>query len=80
VHPKARRRGVARALMEELENLARRERRTLITLDTRTGDAAEPLYRSMGYLLAGVIPRYACDPEGRSLESTSILYKDLSSV
>ena len=31
----------ARALMEAVENVARRERRTLITLDTRTGDSAE---------------------------------------
>ncbi len=77
VHPDARRRGVARALMEELEKVARGEGRTLITLDTRTGDAAEPLYRSMGYQLAGIVPRYACDPEERQLESTSILYKDL---
>lgn len=79
VHPKGRRRGLARELMEELEKVARGEGRTLITLDTRTGDAAEPLYRSMGYQLAGIIPRYACDPAGRQLEPTSILYKDLSS-
>ena len=77
VHPKARRQGLARALMEELENVARREGRALLTLDTRTGDAAEPLYRSMGYTLVGVIPQYACDPESRNLEPTSILYKEL---
>ena len=78
VHPKLRRRGLARALMEEIERVARREGRTLITLDTRTGDFAEPLYRSMGYVLAGIIPRYACDPEGRNLEPTSILFKELA--
>lgn len=77
VHPKARRRGVARALMEAIENVARREGRTLITLDTRTGDMAEPLYRSMGYVLVGIIPRYAIDPHGQALEPTSILYKEL---
>jgi len=77
VHPDARRRGIARALMEEIENVARRAGRTLITLDTRTGDSAEPLYRSMGYVLVGVIPRYARDPESRTLEATSILYKEL---
>lgn len=77
VHPKARRRGIARALMQAVENTARKDGRTLITLDTRTGDLAEPLYLSMGYIKAGIIPRYAIDPEGQKLESTTILYKEL---
>ena len=77
VHPQARRRGVARALMQAVENTARKEGRTLITLDTRTGDMAEPLYLSLGYVLAGIIPRYSIDPEGRKLEATTILYKEL---
>jgi len=77
VHPQARRRGVARALMQAVENTARKEGRTLITLDTRTGDLAEPLYLSMGYIKAGIIPQYAVDPEGKKLEATSILYKQL---
>jgi ribosomal protein S18 acetylase RimI-like enzyme len=77
VHPKARRRGVARALMQAAESVARKEGRTLITLDTRTGDLAEPLYLSMGYIKAGIIPQYAVDPEGKKLEATSILYKQL---
>ncbi len=77
VHPKARRRGVARALMQAVETVARKEGRTLITLDTRTGDMAETLYLSMGYIKAGIIPGYAVDPEGKKLEATSILYKEL---
>ena len=77
VHPSARRRGIARALMIEVENVARAERRTLITLDTRTGDHAEPLYLSMGYIEAGVIPGYARGPHSPELESTTILYKHL---
>lgn len=77
VHPHARRRGIARALMTQIEEIARAEGRTLLTLDTRTGDAAEPLYLSMGYVLAGVIPRYARAPEREELEGTSILYKEL---
>jgi len=77
VHPKARRRGVARALMLELESAARREGKTLITLDTRTGDFAEPLYRSMGYTLAGIIPRYSRNAHGAELEATSIFYKEM---
>ncbi len=77
VHPKSRRLGIGRALMRELEDVARREGRTLLTLDTRTGDKAEPLYRSMGYVLAGVIPQYARGPASADLEPTSLMYKVL---
>src|SRR5438552_3939502 len=59
VHPSARRRGIARAFMAALEAIARDEGRTLLTLDTVTGSAAELLYRSLGYVVVGVIPRYA---------------------
>ena len=51
---------------------------TLLTLDTRTADAAEPLYLSMGYVLAGVIPGYARGPGSPELEDASILYKRVS--
>ncbi|MDJ0930204.1 MAG: GNAT family N-acetyltransferase [Breoghania sp.] len=47
VHPDFRRRGIARVLMEQAEDRAHEAGRTLLTLDTRTGDAAEPLYTSM---------------------------------
>jgi GNAT superfamily N-acetyltransferase len=76
VHPKARRRGIGRALMMAIEQVAKSEGRTLLTPDTRRGDAAEPLYLSMGYVLAGVIPRYARGPLKPDLEDTSILYKE----
>jgi ribosomal protein S18 acetylase RimI-like enzyme len=79
VHPKARRQGVGRKLMLALEEVARAEGRTLLTLDTRTGDAAEPLYRSIGFVQAGAIPRYARGPLGAELESTTIMYKELGS-
>jgi len=78
VHPDSRRRGIARALMQEIEVAAREARRTLLTLDTRTGDNAEPLYVSLGYIRAGVIPRYACDPKTGVLEGTTFLYKEIS--
>lgn len=78
VHPDARRQGVARLLMEELERLATRLGRSLLTLDTRTGDKAEPLYVSLGYQTVGVIPGYCLDPfEGR-LDATTIMYKTLT--
>lgn len=78
VHPDARRNGIARALMVVLEDVARTENRTLLTLDTRTGDHAEPLYLSLGYLRAGVIPNYARALHSPTLEATTILYKQLT--
>jgi GNAT superfamily N-acetyltransferase len=78
VHPDARRRGIARALMIALEPVARSEGRTLLTLDTWTGRAAEVLYRSLGYQAAGIIPRYARGSLTPELEATTIMYKELS--
>lgn len=75
VHPDFRRRGIARALMEELERHARAHKRWLVTLDTRTGDAAEPLYLSMGYLVAGKIPEWCRDNFEERYDPTTILYK-----
>jgi len=77
VHPRARRRGIARALMRAVEELARAEGRTLLTLDTRTGDAGEPLYRSLGYVTVGVIPRYSRAVDSPALEAATFLYKEL---
>lgn len=77
VHPHARRRGIAQALMKALEQEARTRAKTLITLDTRTGDAAEPLYSRLGYRTAGVIPGFALDPDGHALHATTYMYKTL---
>ena len=77
VHPSARRQGLARALMEAAEALARRHERTLLLLDTVTGNPAETLYRSLGFQVAGVVPGYALSTEG-AMESTTIMYKQLS--
>jgi GNAT superfamily N-acetyltransferase len=79
VHPVARRRGVGRALMLALESLARAEGRTLLTLDTWTGGHAESLYRSLGYVVVGVIPRFARGSTTTALEPTTIMYKELGS-
>ncbi len=77
VHRRARRRGLGRQLMLALEDEARRAERTLLTLDTRVGDAAEPLYASMGYRLAGIIPRYA-RASGGALDDTALYWKELN--
>jgi ribosomal protein S18 acetylase RimI-like enzyme len=77
VHPDLRRRGIARALMTALETIARSAGRTLLTLDTVTGSAAERLYKSLGYSVVGVIPRYARAALSEEMESTTIMYKEL---
>ncbi|MDF3834948.1 GNAT family N-acetyltransferase [Cupriavidus basilensis] len=77
VHPDHRRQGIAQALMAELERLARQRGRSLLTLDTRTGDKAEPLYASLGYVAAGVIPGYCRAPSEDRLDPTTIMYKAL---
>ena len=80
VHPSARRRGIARSLMIAVEPLARAEGRTLLTLDTWTGRPAETLYLSLGYVAAGVIPRYARGSLTPELEPTTIMYKQLDEL
>ena len=77
VHPDFRRQGIARALMAEIERLASELKRSLLTLDTRTGDSAEPLYASMGYRTVGIVPGYCLDPLTPKLDSTTIMYKAL---
>ncbi len=77
VHPACRRQGIAKALMEALEQRARDLDKRLITLDTRTGDTAEPLYRALGYQTAGVIPGYSRAPEADRYDSTTYMYKAL---
>lgn len=72
----ARGQGVARRLMATLEDDARAQQRTLLVLDTRPGDAAEQLYRRLGYVFAGTIPAYALSSRG-TLDATAYYYKRL---
>jgi acetyltransferase len=58
VHTEHRKHGIGKALMTALDAAARGEGRTLLILDTRKGDDAENLYRQLGYIRAGTIPRY----------------------
>ena len=78
VHPAARRRGIGRTLMIALEEIARAEGRTLLTLDTVSGSNAEMLYRSLGFIAAGIIPGYARGALTPELEGTTIMYKELT--
>jgi GNAT superfamily N-acetyltransferase len=70
----ARRQGIGRALMMAAEEEARRLARTTLVLDTREGEPSEALYRSLGWNLAGVIPKYARSSDG-SVDSTVFYYK-----
>jgi GNAT superfamily N-acetyltransferase len=70
VHRSARRRGIARLLMERAEAEARAEGKTLLVLDTVTGDDAERLYERLGWNRVGVIPDYALYPDGRPCDTT----------
>jgi GNAT superfamily N-acetyltransferase len=76
VHRRARRRGVGRLLMQAAEDAARAMGRTLLTLDTATGEAGEQLYERLGWIRVGVIPDHALFPDGRPASST-FYYKRL---
>jgi GNAT superfamily N-acetyltransferase len=70
VHREARKRGVAQRLMEHAESEARAEGKTLLVLDTVTGDNGERLYARLGWTRVGVIPGYALYPDGRPCDTT----------
>jgi GNAT superfamily N-acetyltransferase len=76
VRRSARRRGIARRLMERAESEARAEGRTLLVLDAVTGGDAERLYERLGWVKVGVIPNYALYPDGRPC-ATTVFWKQL---
>jgi len=76
VHPRARRQGLSRRLLAAVEDMALSLGRTLLVLDTVTGDKAEGVYPKAGYSRVGVIPGYAQAARG-GLEATTVFYKQL---
>lgn len=74
VHTDARGQGIARQLMSLLELSAAELGLSLLILDTRLGDVASDLYRSMGFVEAGQIPEFARSSSGE-LEATVFFYK-----
>ena len=76
VHRSARKRGIAQLLMEQAESEARAAGKTLLVLDTVTGDDAERLYTRLGWTRVGVIPGYALYPDRRPCDTT-IFWKAL---
>ena len=79
VHPSGRRHGLARRLMARLELEAANLGRTLLTLDTRSGDRAEGLYRSMGWVELGRIPGHALAKDG-TYDETLFMWKRIDAA
>jgi GNAT superfamily N-acetyltransferase len=69
VHRRARRRGIGAALLEAAEHRALSAGKTLLVLDTASGDA-ERLYARQGWQRCGVIPNYALWPDGTPCATT----------
>jgi GNAT superfamily N-acetyltransferase len=76
VHRRARRRGVGTALLAAAEQSALGAGKTLLVLDTVTGNDAERLYARQGWQRCGQIPNYALWPDGRPC-ATTIYFKFL---
>jgi len=75
VHRRARRQGLGEALMRAAEATARECGKTLLVLDTASGEA-ERLYERLGWERVGVIPGYALLPHG-GLCGTTVYYRNL---
>ena len=69
VHRVARKRGIGAALLQGAEAEAKARSRTLLVLDTASGDA-ERLYARAGWQRVGVIPDYAQWPGGGFCDTT----------
>jgi GNAT superfamily N-acetyltransferase len=77
VSRRARRRGVGAALLAAAERAAQSAGKTLLVLDTASGDA-DRLYRRQGWQPCGQIPNYALWPDGTPC-ATTIFFKSLGS-
>jgi GNAT superfamily N-acetyltransferase len=69
VHRAARQHGIGAKLMERAEQEAKARGRTLLVLDTASGDA-ERLYVRAGWQRVGVVPDYAMWPAGGFCDTT----------
>jgi GNAT superfamily N-acetyltransferase len=72
----ARGQGIGSRLMKHLEEVSRLAGKTLLVLDTATGDRAEKLYTDLGWNRVGVIPHYALYPDGTWCDTT-IFWKQI---
>jgi ribosomal protein S18 acetylase RimI-like enzyme len=75
-HPDARRKGVAKSLLQHAEQAAIQADRWLLLLDTEKDGPANFLYLAEGYKSIGEIPAYSQDPFGEYKDVT-VYYKHL---
>jgi acetyltransferase len=68
--------GIASQLMAAAETFARKQKLTLLVLDTEAGSHAESVYQHLGWTKVGEIPNYAAIPNGE-LIATAYYYKQL---
>jgi GNAT superfamily N-acetyltransferase len=77
VHRRCRRMGLGTRLMRAVEDAAQDAGYRLLTLDAKQGAAAEYLYRRLGWVHVGTIPKFALDPDGKTPHDAVIFYKEL---
>jgi GNAT superfamily N-acetyltransferase len=77
VHRRARRRGLAAALLRAAESTARDCGKTLLVLDAVTDGDAARLYARLGWVRVGDIPGFALMPRG-GFCSTTFFYRELA--
>jgi len=75
VHRSARRQGIGEKLMRMAEDAALLARRTVLVLDTASGEA-ERLYERLDWVRVGVVPGFALLPNGEPCD-TCFFYKSL---
>ena len=75
VHRRGRRQGLGAALLQAAEATARECGKSLLVLDTASGEA-ERVYERQGWVRVGVIPGYALLPQG-GLCDTTVYYRQL---
>lgn len=77
VRPRCQGQGLGQRLMESIESAARAAGYTLLTLDAKRGASADRLYRRLGWIAAGTIPRFAFDSDGTPHDAV-VFYKELA--
>lgn len=65
VSPRHRKQGIARRLMEKLEEVALVKGLTMLMLDTTVGTPAEHVYPRLGYHKLGIVPKFGISGDGR---------------
>ncbi len=76
VHRDFRRRGVATALMQALEDKAKALKQSLITFDAVANSPASRFYQKLGFICVGTYPNFAYSGDGK-LDDTALFYKEI---